>query len=141
MQKLGKPRTSKGLALFCAKIADSKIAKNILILDLTDIENAPAEQFVVCSCDSSVQVRAVADEVIKKGKELKMASPKIEGAGSCYWVIIDFFDVVMHIMQKSARDYYKLERLWSDAKFLFIDNAGQPKAFSRKDISSIYSDV
>jgi len=122
--KIGKPRSSKGLATFCAKIADSKLAEDIVILDLNKIDPAPADFFVVCSCNSNNQVHAVVTEIEKSCRELKISKPRVEGYENAEWVLLDFFDVVMHIMQPVARDYYKLEKLWGDAKAFRLSDSG-----------------
>ena len=132
MSKIGKPKSTKGLAAFCGKVANDKLAKDILILDLTSIDSAPTDYFVICSCDSEVQVKAVTDSVIEKCKELGLEKPRAEGLTASYWVLLDFFDVVMHIMLNEARNFYQLEKLWGDAKFFSVDDDGRPKAYKRK---------
>ncbi|MCX6156218.1 MAG: ribosome silencing factor [Candidatus Kapabacteria bacterium] len=139
MLKQGKPRSSKGLATFCARIADDKIAKNILILDLKTIDMSPSEYFVICTSDSVTQVRAISDEIYSKSKEVKIQTPKVEGMDTANWVIMDFFDVVVHIMTKEAREFYQLERLWGDSDFYSIDEAGKPVKL--KDYKPDFSQV
>lgn len=115
--KITKPRTTKGVATFAAQIAHEKIASNIVIADLTKIENAPTDYFVFCSCDSDSQMRAIVGEVRNKTTEFDMQKPRIEGLENAYWIVIDFFDVVMHVMIKEARDFYQIEKIWGDADF------------------------
>jgi ribosome-associated protein len=105
------------MATLCAKIADSKIAEDILVLDLEKIDPSPADFFVMCTCKSDVQVRALVSEIEDVCRVLGIQKPRIEGYENAEWVLLDFFDVVVHIMQPIARDYYKLEKLWGDAKF------------------------
>jgi ribosome-associated protein len=132
--KIGKPRTTKGLATFCAKIALEKHASMILLLNLNKTENAPADYFVICGCQSDIQIKSITDELIKKCREFDIPKPKIEGLQTGYWVVVDFFDVVMHIMMPEARQFYKLEKLWGDAQFKTIDDSGNPKTFNTKDL-------
>jgi ribosome-associated protein len=134
LAKIGKPKTSKGLAVLCAKIAQEKIAEKIVVMDLTKIESAPADYFVMCTCNSDVQVRALTDSLLEKCREFDMKKPAFEGLTVGYWVLVDFFDVVMHIMLKEARSFYQLEKLWGDAKFLAPDEDGKLKAVNRKDL-------
>ncbi len=117
MSKLTTPKNSKSLSLFCAKLAAEKIAQNIIVLDLTTIETAPADYFVICSCDSEAQLNAVSDNIMRKSKVAKLDKPNIEGETGTDWVLLDYFDVVVHIMLREARDFYKIEKLWADAKF------------------------
>lgn len=124
MAKLGKPRTAKGLATLCAKLADQKLAQNILIIDLEGIEFSSSDYFVVCSCESNQQIRALADHIKRQCKTLQITAPKIEGLENLQWVLIDFFDVVMHIMLPDVRSYYNLEKLWGDAKAFELSEKG-----------------
>lgn len=113
-------RNAKDLTRFLAEILIEKLAQNILIIDLSDIETAPANFFVICSCDSDVQMRAIANEVVQKFKEKSLEKPRIEGIESKQWILVDFFDVVLHIMYYETRKFYNLERLWSDGNFYKI---------------------
>ena len=124
-EKFGKPRSTKGLATLCARIADSKIADDILILDLNKIDPSPADFFVMCTCNSDVQARALVNEVEAVCKVVGVQKPRIEGYENAEWVLLDFFDVIMHIMMPQARDYYKLEKLWGDAKFYRLAAGGK----------------
>ncbi|MFC2131565.1 ribosome silencing factor [Bacteroidota bacterium] len=133
MVKIGRPRTTKGLAAFCGKIAQEKLADKILILDLSAIETAPADYFVICTCESDIQLKSLADRLSRKCKELKMDKPRIEGLAGGYWVLMDFFDVVMHIMLPDARNFYQLEKLWGDAKFMRMDDQGKLISFNSKN--------
>lgn len=138
--KIGKPRTSKGLAAFCAKIADEKLGTDILILDLSAIEGAPSDYFVICSCDSDVQIRAITEAVKTKCRELDMKLPRHEGTAESEWALLDFFDVVMHVMHKKTRDYYKLEKLWGDAVFSQITDTGTVAKVPRAALKQLYAD-
>lgn len=121
----GKISTSKELAKWCAKIAQEKIAKDIVILDLTKIETAPAEFFVLCSCDSDVQMRAIVEEIELRCKKEKVQKPRIEGYNSTYWILLDFFEVVFHIFHYQARKFYNIERLWSDGGIYKFSESGR----------------
>ncbi len=138
MTKIGKPRSAKGLATFCARIAGEKLASKIIILDLTSIETAPADYFVVCDCTVDVQVKALSDEIMRRCTKFSLQKPKIEGYDTGDWVLLDFFDVVLHIMRKEIRDFYKIEKLWGDAKFLQIDNLGAARSVKHDEILENY---
>jgi ribosome-associated protein len=120
LAKSGKPRSSKGTAIMCAKIAEMKKADDIVLVDLNDIEFAPADYFLICSCDSENQMKAVVDEVLDQCRELGAQKPKIEGVQNAYWIVLDFFDIAFHIMHKDARKFYQLEKIWGDAGFFHI---------------------
>ena len=134
MLKLGKPRTSKGLAVFCCKIAEEKLVSDILILDLTDIEHNPADFFVICTCEVENHLIAVAKEIDGKCKELNIPLPRVEGLNKSSWALLDFFDVVIHLMLPNSRKYYKLEKLWGDAKFYQLNKDGKPRALKGDEL-------
>ncbi len=118
-------QTSKELAKWCAKIALDKIASDILIIELKEIESAPSDYFVLCSCDSDVQMRAIVEEVEQRCKTEGIQKPRVEGFNSSYWILLDFFDIVFHIFHYNARKFYNIERLWGDGNFYKISQVGR----------------
>lgn len=139
MIKLIKPRTAKILAANIAKIAAEKLAHNILILDLTKIESAPADYFVICTANSTPQTKAIFDEIYYQIKSLDIPLPKTEGSDSMGWILLDYFDVVVHIMTETTRNYYKIEKLWSDAKFSTLDESGKLVNLNKEQIKQIFN--
>lgn len=122
--------------MLCARVAQSKLAHDLLILDLTNIESAPAEFFVLASCDSVAQLRAVTEAIDEQCKQLGMGDPRIHGKSSESWVVLDYFDVVVHVMTTEARAFYTLERLWGDADMYTITNVGAAKSVTiRKSLA------
>lgn len=95
--------------------ADDKKAMEIVALNLKEV-SLIADYFVICSGNSDTQVQAIATEV-RKQAELGGARVRgIEGLDSARWVLIDLGDVIVHVFHRDERDYYSIERLWSDAK-------------------------
>ncbi len=123
-----KPRSTKGRAVLCARLAQEKQAHDILVLDLTALDTPPADFFVIVTVDSEAQIKAVTDSIEYTLKTMGFGYPNHEGKGTSTWVILDYFDVVVHVMLGSAREFYKLERLWGDAKAYTLTPAGAPKA-------------
>lgn len=96
------------------KALEDKKASSIEVLDVKE-QTSLAEYFVVASCQSSVQVRACADEV---DEQLEEAGEKLlhkEGYSTGSWILMDYGDVIVHIMQQEMREFYGLERLWDEA--------------------------
>jgi ribosome-associated protein len=95
-----------------------KKGENIVSLDLKKIHEAVADFFIICEATSHTQVKAIADyvetEVRKKCEELPY---KHEGLQALQWVLIDYVNVVVHVMLPENRRFYKLEDMWSDAVF------------------------
>jgi ribosome-associated protein len=83
-------------------------------LDLRSI-SLLADYFVICSGESERQVKAIVDEVTEKTKEEGVRPLHIEGDSSSGWVLVDYGSVIVHIFAPAVRDYYQLEKLWSDA--------------------------
>lgn len=100
-----------------------KKGDDLLNLDLTKIDNAIAKHFIICHGNSSTQVKSIADFVEKMVRENVNEKPwKKEGYENSEWILIDYVDVVVHIFQSQAREFYKLEKLWADAKTILINN-------------------
>jgi len=98
------------------KAIQEKKGENIVALDLRKIPEAVSDYFIVCEAGSTTQIRAIADfieETIKK--ELGEVPYRHEGYTALQWVLIDYVNVVVHIMQPATRKFYKLEEMWSDA--------------------------
>ncbi len=127
-----KPRSTKGRAVLCARLAQEKLAHDILILDLSEIETPPADFFVIVTVDSEAQIKAVTDSIEDTLKAMGFGYPNHEGKGTSTWVILDYFDVVVHVMLGSAREFYKLERLWGDAKAYTLTPSGAARATTVK---------
>ena len=100
-------------------LAKEKKAKHLVILDLRGISSI-TDYFLICHGDSDPQVKAIADH-IRKGTTKK---PKhLEGYENRNWILLDSFDVVIHIFKKNEREYYGIERLWADAPIMRLTNA------------------
>ncbi len=98
------------------KAMQDKKAKNIVSLDLDKIPNAVSHYFVICSASSKTQVDAIHDNVMEFVKKSCGINPSHrEGVDNSEWILIDYFDVVVHIFLDEIRDFYKLEALWADA--------------------------
>lgn len=108
-------RNSKIFKTIIQAIQEKK-AENIISLDLRKIPEAVADFFVICEASSTTQVKAIADS-IEEGvrKNCDELPYKHEGRQSLQWVLIDYVNVVVHVMLPENRRFYKLEDMWSDA--------------------------
>ncbi|MGV8877638.1 MAG: ribosome silencing factor [Sphingobacteriaceae bacterium] len=94
-----------------------KKGNNIVRLDLRNLHSSVTDYFVVCHADSSTQIRAIVDSIEKEVyKGLQLDPWHREGFENAEWVIIDYFDVVVHIFRTDKRDFYAIEDLWGDAE-------------------------
>ena len=91
--------------------------KNIVSLDLRNLDEAPADFFIICEGDSTTQVSAIAGNVIKRVKdELGVIPGHREGMINARWVLVDYFNTVVHIFYPETRQFYDMEDLWNDAE-------------------------
>lgn len=92
-------------------LADLK-AQNIQRLDVRELTDI-ADYLIIASGTSNRQVKALADNVLLKAKQAGVSLIGVEGADTAEWILVDFADVVVHVMQPATREFYDLERLWS----------------------------
>lgn len=97
-------------------LSDKK-AENIESLNLSEVNDAICDYFIICHATSGTQVKAIADNVLKQVKDNLGEHPwHKEGFDNLEWVLIDYVDVVVHIFLEEKRAFYQLEDLWSDAE-------------------------
>ena len=98
-----------------------KKGKEVVNLDLRKLDYAACDHFIICHGDSETQVRALAESVEDKVEEkLRMKVRQREGLENAQWILLDYGSMVVHIFQKEAREYYRLEDLWGDADITMI---------------------
>lgn len=105
---------SKELVAVAVKALDSKKGKDIRAL-YTEDQTSLADYFVICNGTSSTQVRALADAVEEAMSKAGEEPHHIEGHRGGEWTLLDYSAVVVHVFTEEAREFYSLERLWSDA--------------------------
>lgn len=119
---------ARELALHCRELADSKKAENIVVLDLRDISSI-TDYFVIATGTSEPHLRAIVDEIREKLDEDYGLKPRgTDGTLLTSWVVLDYFDVIVHVMRADIRDHYDLEGLWSDAPKVRIRKRSTQKA-------------
>ena len=92
-----------------------KKAKDIIALDIAEITSI-GDYFVICSCSSAAQLRACTDEIEEKMSEIGFEPTHKEGYSAGNWILMDYGDIIVHVMLEETREFYSLERLWTDAK-------------------------
>ena len=108
-------RNSKILKAIIQAILDKK-GENIISLDLRKIPEASADFFIICEASSTTQVKAISDFIEVQLKEKCGEQPyRHEGKQVAQWVLIDYINVVVHVMHPESRKFYQLEEMWSDA--------------------------
>lgn len=98
------------------KAIQEKKGESIVSLDLRKIPEAVADFFIICEASSTIQVKAIADNIEYQVKENCEEGPyRHEGMTASHWVLVDYVNVVVHIFHSETRKFYRLEEMWSDA--------------------------
>ncbi|HET7626136.1 MAG TPA: ribosome silencing factor [Verrucomicrobiae bacterium] len=106
---------SKKLALLCREYADNKKAEDILVLDVRELSSV-TDYFVIASGTSEPHLRAIVDEITDNLRDKFNIRPRaVDGTLHTAWIVLDFFDVIVHVMRPDVRERYDLEALWGDA--------------------------
>lgn len=104
------------------KAIDDKKGKNITVLNIGKLTTI-ADYFIIATGTSTTHVKAMADEVEEKIRELDFCLGHREGYNSGRWILLDYKDVVIHIFHEEDRSFYNIERLWGDAPRIDVDNS------------------
>ncbi|OPZ84840.1 MAG: Ribosomal silencing factor RsfS [Firmicutes bacterium ADurb.Bin419] len=96
-----------------SEILTDKKAKDVKSIDIREV-TIIADYFVICNGTSTTHIKALADEVEEKMKEMNVELLRKEGYNSARWILLDFNSVVVHVFHEEDREFYNLERLWSD---------------------------
>lgn len=106
---------SKKLALLCRELADNKKAEELLVLDVRKLSSV-TDYFVIASGTSSPHLRAIVNEITDKlWDDHELRARAQDGNMNGDWVVLDYFDVIVHVMRADVRMRYDLEGLWGDA--------------------------
>ncbi|MES2628849.1 MAG: ribosome silencing factor [Bacteroidota bacterium] len=116
------PSNTPDVVLAAIKGIQEVKGKDITCLDLRKIHNRVTDFFIICHGDSSTQVNAIADSVEEfTWKLAKEDARHKEGRNNAEWVLLDYFDVVVHIFHRDKREHFNLEYLWADAPVYEIE--------------------
>ena len=101
----------------------SKKGKEVVEINLSNLESSFCTYFIICHGDSNTQVNAIAESVENQvKKDWNTSAWHKEGNENAHWVLLDYADIIVHIFQKPYRDFYNLEDLWADAKVQKIED-------------------
>ena len=97
-------------------ISDIK-GQNIIKIDLRELDDAPTDYFIICEGSSNTQVAAIAGRIQERTKLEANSTPgHVEGNKNNTWILIDYFDTIVHVFYAETRSFYDLEDLWSDGQ-------------------------
>jgi len=107
--------SSRYVALKAVEVAEEKKAQKVVVLNLKKVSTI-TDYFIICSGNSSVHMRIIAQELEKRLSENGIALLNPRNFHNDRWILLDFGLIVIHIFSEEAREYYQLERLWVDAR-------------------------
>ncbi len=100
-----------------------KKGHQVVTIDLSGIENSICDTFIICHGESVTQVDAISESIERKVKqEGGVIAHHVEGRQNRQWVLLDYFDVLVHVFLEEYRSFYKLEELWADGSVKRVDN-------------------
>ncbi|MBI5076637.1 MAG: ribosome silencing factor [Nitrospirae bacterium] len=130
------PLIGRDLALKAADAALQKKAQGLVILELIGL-TIITDYFVICSGESTTQVRAIADFIEHELMLQGIRPIGKEGLNYGHWGLLDYGDVIIHVFEKETREYYSLEKLWMDAKTIEFNE--DQSDMGRKDKRAVHS--
>jgi ribosome-associated protein len=127
---------SKKLALLCRELAENKKAENTVILDVRTLSSI-TDYFVITSAGNEPHLRAIVNEITDRLRSEHGIGPRaIDGDLRTAWQVVDYFDVIVHVMRTDVREKYDLEGLWGDARKVPAKRAKKPEPKKKKKASS-----
>ena len=121
MAKKSTPKISLSPIDIMVKGIQEKKGTNITIVDLREVMNSYSDYFVICTGSSDTNVQAICDSVEDIVRATINDKPThIEGYREANWILMDYFDTLVHIFKEEEREFYRLEDLWADAKITKI---------------------
>lgn len=101
-------------------VIDAMLRKNaddVTVLNIEHVPNTLFDKFIICTANSGIQAETISDEIIYSVRnEFKIKPINIEGTDNKEWILLDYFDVLIHIFLPETRTFFKLEQLWADAE-------------------------
>jgi ribosome-associated protein len=109
--------TPNAIMKLIVNAVEDKKAYDVVTLDVSEV-SLVADYFIICHGNSETQVQAIVTEARKKAYEHQINVRGLEGMDTARWVLLDLGDVVLHVFHRDDREYYNIERIWSDAKLV-----------------------
>lgn len=103
------------------ELLQAKKAKDIMVMDVKKITTM-TDFFVICTSESNPQTKALREYTYKELRKLGYRPLNMEGSEDSGWIVLDYFNIIIHIFSKEQREYYQIERLWGDAKIMKVKN-------------------
>jgi len=128
--KAKKSYNSKDKTLIISKAAIERKADNVVVMNMRKVTTM-CDFFIVCSGNTDRKIKAIADNIIKELKKSAIRVGHIEGYNEANWILIDCYDVIVHVFRQDLRDFYDLEHLWAEAPRKVITEKSVKKTRTR----------
>lgn len=116
-------KLSKALADISVKAIQDKLGKDITLIDFDGVKASLFDFYVICTANSPSHADSLAEKIEEDiFKQLHVHPHKREGLQNCQWILLDYFDVVIHIFLQETREFYNIESMWNDVKQTHYDN-------------------
>lgn len=112
-------KTAEKVLEFVVKAADDKRAEDIMVLDMKGV-SLLADYFVVTHGNNDRQIGAITDAIVEAAHKNNIEIKQVEGKDGGRWILIDLGDVIVHLFNQEEREFYQLERLWTDAEYVDV---------------------
>lgn len=111
------------LSKIAVEAIKSKKGRQITLIDFDGVEGSLFEYYVLCTANSPSHVDALADEIERQVRVMTGIKPRrVEGLQNCQWVLLDYFDVVIHVFLAETREFYNIEAMWKDVKQIHFED-------------------
>jgi ribosome-associated protein len=121
MRKKKTEITDESLLDVIIEAIQEKKGEQIVKVDLRELKSTLCDYFVICQGESNTKVNALAENIERQASiKLKTHPHHIEGRENSQWILLDYFNVIVHVFQGESREFYKLEDLWRDGKLEII---------------------
>ena len=111
----------KESAKLAVYVLDEKLAENICIIEISEVSTL-GDYFILATGKNVNHVRALSDYVSEALDKKNVFCKQSEGYGNANWILMDYGDFIIHLFDKESREYYNLERIWRDAKFIDVQD-------------------
>ncbi|MBP3254622.1 MAG: ribosome silencing factor [Bacteroidales bacterium] len=119
-------KASQLLSKIAVKAIQDKLGKDITLIDFEGINGSLFDFYVICTANSPSHADTLAEYIREKVKqEMKLIPHSEEGLQNCNWVLLDYFDVIIHIFLPEAREFYNIENMWKDVKTTHYPNVNE----------------
>lgn len=116
-------KLAKKLTEVAIKAIQDKIGKDITLIDFDGVKGSLFDYYVICTANSPSHADALAEKIEEDVRNIMNLKPhKREGLRNCEWILLDYFDVIIHIFLKETREFYNIESMWTDVKQTHYDD-------------------